>query len=356
MVLGRIKGTQTYQRIAAFVHRGERFFMPGMLVGGMATDVLQFHTLSIQTTFTIMGVYTLVCAVTMIIMAIPPHEERRVLRYVQLVAPFLQQFTIGAMLSTAMLFYWFSGDVAVSWPIIGLLAVFMLSNEVLRHVVTKPHVQAVVFYFAFFSLAAVFAAYVVNSLHPLVFVLGGLASLVVMGIFLRVFIRAGGLEAKRRQLWIAVVAVFAVMNLAYFTNIIPPIPLSLRDAGMYYSVVRENGEYTLVGEEETWFEKLIPGQNLAIHEGDPVYAYTAIFAPADLSTTMVHRWEYYDPTTQAWETMSLLSFSVTGGRSEGFRGYSYKRALREGKWRVTVQTERGQVLGRMYFRLSYLAE
>lgn len=351
MLPQRLRETQTYQRVRAFTQRYERFLMPGMLLGGTALDAVQFRLLQIQTTFMFVGVYALLCIASMAVMAAKPPQETRLLRYAKIAAPLLQQFTIGALLSTSLLFYWFSGALSASWPVVGVIALLMVSNEVLRKFFIRTTVQVVVFYFAFFSLAATFAAYMLNSISPFAFVAGGVASLVVMGAALVVVIRIGDLGHRRKTMWLSVAAVFALMNTAYFLNLIPPIPLSLRDAGMYHDIVVTNGEYTLVGEAQSWIDRLLPGQTVHLTPGYPLYAYTAISAPTDLSAVMVHRWEYYDDETHNWETSSALSFRISGGRSEGYRGYSLKRQLTEGKWRVSVETTRGQVLGRIRFTI-----
>jgi hypothetical protein len=50
--------------------------------------------------------------------------------------------------------------------------------------------------------------------------------------------------------------------------------------------------------------------------------------------------------------MSEISFHITGGRQEGYRGYSFKTNVPAGKWRVFVETPRGQVLGRYEFNVE----
>lgn len=349
----KIQETKTYQRVRAFTKRYERFLMPGMLVGGTVVDAIQFRLLEISTTFILMGVYAVICAAAMLLMAYQPESEWRIMRYPRLAAPFVQQFTIGALLSTSLLFFWFSGTLSASWPIVGLVALFMVSNELWRKYLIRPIVQIPIFYFALFSLSTALSAYVFNSLSPFVFVAGGVFSLLLIAGFLVLFIRAGKLFDRRKRYWFGALFVFAFMNIFYFLNVIPPIPLSLREAGMYYKVTAANGPYVLEGEEETWLERIMPGQTMTIIPGQPLYAYTAIYAPAQLRETMVHRWEYRDDELGAWVTADTLSFAITGGRGEGYQGYSYKTRLSEGRWRVTVETSRGQVLGRIPFRIVY---
>lgn len=334
------------------VQRYERFLMPGMLLGGTLVDAIQFKLLSLQTTFTISGVYIVLCAVAMALMATPLREGRGMTRSMQLVAPYIQQFTIGALLSTSFLFYWFSGTFSVSWPIIGAFALLMVSNEVFRKIFVNPSVQVGVLYFVLFSLFATLSAYVFNSLSAWVFVGGGGVSLLLMLGFLKVFWKVDELQSAKSTMLATIGTIFIAMNGAYFLNLIPPIPLSLREAGMYYDVTRQDGEYLLEGEAVSWLEGVMPGQTLHTDAGQPIYAFTSVYAPADLSTIIVHRWERYDGLSEGWTTVDELSFPMAGGRSEGYRGYTRKSSLTEGKWRVTVMTERGQVLGRIPFRVE----
>lgn len=65
----------------------------------------------------------------------------------------------------------------------------------------------------------------------------------------------------------------------------------------------------------------------------------------------MHHWQYYDEAKGEWVSRDRLAFSITGGNRTGYRGYSFKARAEAGKWRVDVETERGQVLGRISFRI-----
>ncbi|NBC01049.1 MAG: DUF2914 domain-containing protein, partial [Bacteroidetes bacterium] len=42
-------------------------------------------------------------------------------------------------------------------------------------------------------------------------------------------------------------------------------------------------------------------------------------------------------------------YTLRGGRREGYRGYTFKRFMRPGPWRVDVRTDGGRLLGRVWF-------
>jgi hypothetical protein len=82
----------------------------------------------------------------------------------------------------------------------------------------------------------------------------------------------------------------------------------------------------------------------------PLYAFNAIFAPASLSTDIVHVWQYRDDAGD-WVTSSRVNLSIVGGREKGFRTYSVKENMFPGEWRINVETLRGQLIGRLTFRV-----
>ncbi len=353
MIPKRIKESKTYQRVHAFAKKYEKWTIPLMLLGGLSGDVLQYTKLDIREKFMILSVYVVVSTGTLLIMNYPAASEHKVWRKLLIISPFAHQFAIGGLLATSLLFYWFSGAFSVTWPIILIVVLFMFFNEFLREHFLRPTVQVGVLSFSMFSLLAILFSFIFNSLEPQIFVLAGVASLVFMICFTLLLTRVGAMKNKRFTMIATSSIVFLLMNGAYYLNIIPPIPLSVREATMAYNVARSDGDYLLVKQPESWLEALIPGVTMTIKIGDPIYAFTNVAAPTSLSTTLVHRWEYYDPSSKNWVTKSILSYGMTGGRDEGYRGYSYKTSLLAGRWRVTVETTRGQVLTRIPFYVVY---
>ena len=69
-----------------------------------------------------------------------------------------------------------------------------------------------------------------------------------------------------------------------------------------------------------------------------------------------NHWQYFDEGEGKWVSRDRLSFEVTGGSKTGYRGYSFKGNASTGKWRVDVETARGQVLGRILFRVLPIEE
>ena len=339
----------------ALYKKYERYLVPAFLLGGFVVDILTFKYVEVRTVFTVLVVYSVIAGCAMLFLhnrgAFQLALRNKVIHYVRLLAPLVLQFTFGALLSASLIFYWYSGALSVSWPIIILVAALAIGNEAFRDYYLRPIVQIPIFYFAIFSLSSLILPFVLNSIDPWIFYASGILSMVIIVFYLKLFVRINNVkEHQVKYLTGSVLAIFVVINALYAFNIIPPIPLSIRDAGVYHGVTRSGGEYVLEAEIESIFERITPGQRIHVDESDSISVFTSIFAPADLNTRISHRWERFEPASREWVEKGSPSYSLVGGRQEGYRGYSFQ-IVTPGKWRVSVETPKGQTLGRVKFRV-----
>jgi hypothetical protein len=85
---------------------------------------------------------------------------------------------------------------------------------------------------------------------------------------------------------------------------------------------------------------------------EPVYCFTAVFAPVRLETTIYHHWYSRPDKTGAFSPVDRIPIRIQGGREGGYRAYTFKQGLVAGDWRVDVETEDGRVLGRVRFTVE----
>jgi len=264
------------------------------------------------------------------------------------------QFFFGGLLSTYLVFYFRSATLSVSWPFILILAVAFIANESFKRHFARLGFQISLFFLSLFSFAIFIVPVIVHSIGPWVFVLSGVVSLILMRLFLAILARISKerFDNHKNIIFILIFFIFAGINALYFTHLIPPIPLSLKDAGVYHSIERNNeGNYVVTREEENWPDSFFFGEDF--HEGPntTTYVYSAIFSPSSLNLTVVHDWEYYNESLQSWISMDRVKLPVVGGRDGGFRTYSDKEDLAAGLWRVNVETVQGEVIGRLRFTI-----
>ncbi len=341
-------------RLKAWYAKHERSLVSGFLVAGFLLDVFTFRALSVGTTLIGLGIYLAIMAGSILFVFLfdartgswrHPFWQR-----LRVMVPLVAQLAVGSLLSMALLFYWFSGAISVSWPIFSVLLILMISNETFRTAYLRPTIQIGLFSFLLFSYLLVVFPYAFNSLAIWTVLLAsglsiGLSALLIFGL-VRV---APNLKKRTKHMGIVVGLVLASMNALYFLDLIPPIPLSLREAGVYHNVKRVGKDYQLTGEPENIWQSLWPGQTVHGDAASRIYAFSTVYTPADLNVMIYHHWELYDEAQKKWISQDRLAFPITGARAEGYRGFTYKTHLKFGKWRVTVETGRGQVLGRMRF-------
>jgi hypothetical protein len=169
--------------------------------------------------------------------------------------------------------------------------------------------------------------------------------------FLRRFSEVAHHEAPRA--FALAVGIPMFVGMLYLLNVIPAVPLTLDRAGVYHSVTRyKDGSYSGRYEPTTSrFSFLSPVIFHKSTEDSNVYVFASIKAPALLKTPISHVWERYDETTRTWIYDSTITYASTGGRKEGYRGYSYKESVKAGFWRVTVKADSKRVVGRITFKV-----
>jgi hypothetical protein len=265
------------------------------------------------------------------------------------------QFFFGGILSTYLVFYFRSADIFVTWPFIVILVLAFIANESLKRHYIRLSFQISLFFLSIYSFAIFIVPVILHKIGDFVFILSGLISLVFITVFLLIlfhFIKDKFAESKKLIISL-ILGIFVLINFLYFTNLIPPIPLSLKDAGMYHSIQKNTeGNYDVTYEDYGWRGYFNLYQNFNQVSGEPIYAFSAIFSPKNLNITIVHEWEHYDEIQKKWVTGSTINLPVVGGRDGGFRTYSMRYNLATGKWRVNVKTEQGQTIGVLRLKIT----
>jgi hypothetical protein len=270
----------------------------------------------------------------------------------------VMQFFFGGLLSTFLVFYFRSGSLAVSWPFILLLAAAFVANESLKHHYARLTFQVALFFLSLYSFAIFFIPLLLHEIGPAIFLLSGAVSLGLIIIFIALIRLLAGehFRADTKQLTLVVLGLCVAVNALYFLNLIPPLPLSLADAGIYQSfTVNSPGDYTAAAEPQGPFAFLQTAQDVHIVAGTPLYAYSAVFSPTAFSTTVIHEWQYYDPQTLSWITRGRIALDVVGGGADGYRTFSEEFDLTPGPWRVNVLTPSGAVIGRLDFNVIFVS-
>ncbi|MES2931677.1 MAG: DUF2914 domain-containing protein [Patescibacteria group bacterium] len=345
------------RKVLAWAQRNERHLGALVFIWGFITDIITFVFLDISLVNIVFAAYLGLAAsaifLTHFLASHPPEKPSIRHKSALVLLPLVAQYLIGNLLSGFLIFYTKSSVFLASWPFLILIALIFIGNEWFRRYKDRITFMAVLLFFTAYSYAIFALPLFVLSLGAFVFLGSTAIALVSFGIFLALLYKAGRMKLRESILPIigSCLLITVLVSSAYFSGLIPPIPLTLKEGGIYHSVGRVDGQYVLEGEEEQpWFD--IRTRVVHVTPGESLSAFTAVFAPIRFGTVVVHRWQRYNEEKGAWVTQSKVAFPIAGGRTEGYRGYSETGNPLPGEWRVRVETENGQVIGQMRFRLE----
>lgn len=331
--MGRIKAT--------FKRYGRHLWLSG-LVGGFVFDIFTIWRIDLWQEELIFIIYLVVAGASIAYMS---------LRESKLLPTLALQFVVGGLVGRFLIFYFLSGSLARSWPFLLFLAVLFVGNEVLHERYSIFTFRLTVYFVILFSFFIFYIPILIGHIGTSSFVLAGVVSLVTVTAFARFLLRALGskFDISISALVASIIGAYLLINIMYFANFIPPLPLSMQEAGIYHSVTKTTSGYLVTVEPEPWYASLRSYQLVHALPGETIYAFSSVFAPTKISTTISHLWQYYDEGSGRWVTKSRLSFPIIGGRDGGYRGYSWSNNLTPGRWRVDVLIESGQIVGRIKF-------
>ena len=274
---------------------------------------------------------------------------------IRMLLPAATQFALGGLWSGFLVFYGRSAVMAASWPFLLLLAGFLIGNETFRKYHSRLVFSSLLLLFAIYSYSIFVVPVFTRSIGRLTFIASGVIAAALFLLFLRLLKAIGPVRFRqsRPQLLLGAVCIFAAMNAFYFFDILPPLPLALANVGVYHSVKHQGAVYNAIGEPLTWTNSV--GLEPAVEHvapGQPLYLYSAVFAPIKLTTRIAHRWQWYDPKRSRWITQSVVAFPINGGRDGGYRAYSIKTNPKPGDWRVDIRTEDNRLIGRLKFQVA----
>lgn len=243
---------------------------------------------------------------------------------------FLISFSSGAALSFILVYSFRSAAILTSWPLLLLLVLCIIANELVsthdfRFTLDIGVLLVAVLFFVIFNLPLL-----LNTQNDITFAISVGVSVVISLIYLFLLqftSESASYEAPRTYALAVGIPMF--VGMLYFLNVIPAVPLSLREAGVYHSIVRtDDGDFIADQEEDTRFlKKYRMSKYHIVNTYDGIYFFSNINTPAMLTAPVSHVWEYYDNTTHSWIVSTKISFDIQGGEKRGIELFHIKKIL-----------------------------
>jgi hypothetical protein len=230
---------------------------------------------------------------------------------------------------------------------LGVLVLLLVGNEFLRDRLSNLRLLVALYALACFSFFTFFLPVMIGTMGTWVFLLGAILSGVVTLRVVRLIYERNPERSQKEALMVGgpALALIGLLIGFYFLNWIPPVPLSMKFGGMYREVEKQNDHFVLSYDRE-WYQVWKRSQN-PFPADEPIYCFTAVFAPVALNTTVYHHWYFRANSGKSFAHADRIPIKIAGGREGGYRAYTFKQRLDPGDWRVDVETEDGRVIGRV---------
>ncbi len=335
-----------------FLYRSRRHLATAAFLLGFLVDIITFRSINLELSQIILAGYLVIVAGSILVLATQMSAKSSETSRVQTWLPIVHQYAAGNLLSAFLVLYFSSGSLFASWPFLILVALAAVGNEIFSLEKYRIPFQTTLF---FLNLTLFFALAV-----PILFGSLGLPTFLwslglSFGTFLLFFLTGAFIvphtfTENTGRIAGGAFIVGGLLLALYVTHLIPPIPLSLKSVGLYHSITKTGDTYTATDETHTLLERLLNLGDTTLHltSGEAAYAYTSVFAPAHFGADIVHQWEFFDSESGDWVVKNRVAFPILGGRHEGYRGYSFIENPAPGRWRVSVETADGAIIGRAY--------
>ncbi len=328
-----------------------RLAMSGVFVGGFLLDTITLNRIDAWFDNILLLSYVTLLTIVVGLLVHGMYADSPILlvrRHFSKLA-LVVQFLLGALFSASVIFYSQSASISqASWFIVILVAL-MVMNEIVHTDPPRVVVLLTLYFFTVTCFLTFFLPVVTKRMNAFSFLAAGVLTIMITSFLIY---RGVSDHHVRRALFtkvgLAIAGVWVVMMIFYFNRWIPPVPLAMRDGGVYTRIVKRGNEYLVYNPAIRWYQNL-PGLEKRIEyvPGDTVFAFSSIFAPTRFSREIEHQWKMYDEPTDTWRVTDRLPYTLTGGRKDGYRGYTFKRHLAPGKWRVDVVTDQDWIIGRL---------
>jgi len=270
--------------------------------------------------------------------------------------PMAMQFLLGGLFSAYAIFYSRSASLTSTGIFLGLLVLLLVGNEFLRDRLSNLRLLVSLYALVCFSFFTFFLPVMAGSIGTWVFLLGAGLSVIVTLRVVHLIYKDNRERSAREAMGTSVpgIALIGLLVGFYFLNWIPPVPLSMKFGGMYREVQRQGDRFLLTYDRD-WYEVWKRSEN-PYPADEPIYCFTAVFAPVALDATVYHHWYFRPDRSKPFTHADKIPIKIVGGREGGYRAYTFKQRLDPGDWRVDVETEDGRIVGRVSVQVEERGE
>ncbi|MEE2711038.1 MAG: DUF2914 domain-containing protein [Gemmatimonadota bacterium] len=339
------------EKVQRLMRRYEGYITPTSFVIGFTYDTFTLKRIDLLFDNLVLLGYLLLSSIALIIIGRIEfrHTQREFLISHQDWFKVVLHLCMGSLFSAYTILYFKSAAVGQSLIFVGLIILILVVNEFVRHGSSRLKMLSVMHMFCSFAFFTFFLPVMTKNMDFDTFLQGGVLSLGLTGfIWMCIF----GLNVKnlwREKFGVVVppIILFSLMCGVYVGNWIPPVPLSVQEIGIYRGVRKtDDGQYEVRYRKPADWEFRSDDRIFEYTAGDTIFCFASVFAPTEMKQLIVHHWQWLNQEGE-WITTDKIGYDVVGGRDGGWRGFTRKKNVGPGKWRIDVVTENEKIIARI---------
>lgn len=267
----------------------------------------------------------------------------------------ITHFLLGGLFSAYVVFLFQSVSFSRSLIFFAIIAAVFVFHEFVKLEKSKIYFQLGILFVTGFLYLIFVLPIILKQVGVAIFIV----SAIVSGIFtlgLMYSLRRSSKEIREnldiKKASAGLIGVFAMISVSYSMNWMPPVPLALKDAMIATYITRVDGNYTIAVKDPKWYQIWRRySKTYSLKEDGAIFCYASVYVPRGIETQIAHKWLFYDETKKEWIRTDQIPYGISGGRSDGYRGYTLKEKLKVGKWKVQVLDSREAILGVIPFEI-----
>lgn len=338
------------KKIRSLYEKWKRHWLTLAFVIGFANDFILLNRVDSLGDNLILAAYILLATISLVLFYVGVAQRwgDRLSAWLREYMPAVMQYSFGGIFSGMLIFYGRSGDWITSAPFLLLIISVVIGNEMVHKRSDRLVYHIATYFIGVFSYVVLLLPVIFGVMGDVMFFLSGVVALIVVTILFQSLYRVipNFVRVNTRRIILIIGAIYTTFNVLYFTAVLPPIPLSLTKLEVVHSAIKlDDGSYRVVTEPQAWWRQF-PFMHAQLHlVDDTLSCFARVYAPAKLTTEIYHRWEYKDEAGN-WVQKGRIRYAIAGTNIGGYRGYTTVSGVSSGTWRCSVETKRGQVLGR----------
>ena len=238
-------------RFRAFVRRHQKYLPVLFFIGGFIWDSLTLGRIDRLYDRTILCTYliSLSIAIYMFNVADDGKWKGTFFEKYEEYLPLAIQFFLGALCSAFVIYFSRSVSFSKTLSFFVILVILLFANEFLKQKISNKYLQFSAYFFVNFTFCTFFIPVLIKQMSTFIFIVSGLISL-GMTIALIVYIYSVSPSTRREinegKTLGLVAGIYLTINIFYYFNLIPPVPLALETGMAAHNVVKTNGDLSLI--------------------------------------------------------------------------------------------------------------